>query len=105
MRKANALMLAKSVILLFVVSTVFTDHLTDDMVRSWASKVEDYLVKLAEEGLRTKELQTLYDTASYVEEQRSGDETIEAVKEKLGGYFSKKEKAAKVYICVISHLD
>lgn len=38
----------------------------------------------------------LYDESTYVEEQRSGLATVEAVKEKLGDYFSKKEQAAKV---------
>ncbi len=98
-------MLAKTAILLWVVCFVHTNHLTKETVRDWASKVEDYLVELAEEGLRTKELQKLYDTASYVEEQRNGKATVEAVKEKLGGYFSKKEKAAKVFTCVINHLS
>jgi hypothetical protein len=98
-------MLAKTTILFCFVCFVHTDHLTKDTVRDWALKVEDYLVELAEEGLRTKDLQKLYDTASYVEEQRNGKATVEAVKEKLGGYFSKKEKAAKVCFCVINHLN
>ena len=90
-------MLAKIVILFGVVCFVHTDHLTKETVRDWALKVQDYLVELAEEGLKTKELQKLYDEASYVKEQRNGEATVEAVKEKLGGYFSKKEKAAKVF--------
>ena len=100
MRDSNAFMLAKTLILLYVACFVHTNHLTKETVRDWASRVEDYLAELAEEGLRTKELQKLYDTASYVEEQRNGKATVEAVKDKLGGYFSKKEKAAKVFICV-----
>ncbi|XP_028402985.1 voltage-dependent calcium channel subunit alpha-2/delta-1-like isoform X1 [Dendronephthya gigantea] len=88
-------MLEKTTIFLYLVCIVHTDHLTKETVRDWASKVEDYLVELAKEGLRTKELQRLYDEASYVAEQRDGKRTVEAVKEKLGGYFSKKEKAAK----------
>lgn len=60
-------------------------------------------MELAKEGLRTNELQKLYDEASYVAEQRNGERTVEAVKEELGGYFSKKEKAAKVcFECVVS---
>lgn len=90
-------MLGKVVLFLLAACSVHTDHLTEDIVRKWASQIEDYLTELAEEGLRTKELQNLYDSASYVVEPKNGKETVQAVKEKLGGYFLKKEKAAKVF--------
>ena len=91
-------MLAQTSLLMLLSCFVHAHHLTNKTVKDWASRVEDYLVELAEEGLRTKELQKLYDRASYVKEHRNGTATVEAVKEKLGGYFSKKEKAAKVLI-------
>ena len=91
-------MLTQTLLLLLLSCFVRSHHLTEKTVKDWALKVEDYLVELAEEGLRTKELQKLYDTASYVKEHRNGTATVEAVKEKLGGYFSKKEKAAKVFV-------
>lgn len=89
-------MFTKSFILINVFCIVSTNHLTKEIVRNWASTIEEYLIELAKEGLRTKELQMLYDESTYVEEQRSGLATVEAVKEKLGDYFSKKEQAAKV---------
>lgn len=89
-------MFGKGLFLLFVVSSVFTKPLEKEMVKLWASKIEEYLTELAEEGLRTQELQLLYDKASYIDDPRDGNKTVEAVKQKLGGYFSKKENAAKV---------
>lgn len=81
---------------LLLVCCVYTKPLTKETVRKWAGKIENYLTKLAEEGLRSKELQDLYDQASYIDDPKDGSKTVEAVRQKLGGYFSKKENAAKV---------
>lgn len=58
--------------------------------------MEGYLLKLAEEGLKTRELQKLYDSANYTVEEKSGFDTINSVKSRLGNYFVKKENTARV---------
>ena len=70
--------------------------LTKDTVKSWSTQVESYLLKLAEEGLKTRELQKLYDSANYTVEEKSGFDTINSVKSRLGNYFVKKENTARV---------
>lgn len=85
----------KCVVLLLFVSSVYGKPLTKETVKKWAAKIEDYLMKLAEEGLQTKELQNLYDKASYIDDPKNGSITVEDVKQKLGGYFSMKQDAAK----------
>lgn len=89
------MMLAKCIFLLLALSFVYTKPLTKETVRQWASKIEEYLAEVAEEGLRTRELQKMYDKASYIDDRKNGSKTVEAVKKRLGGYFSKKEHAAK----------
>jgi hypothetical protein len=72
--------------------------LTEGIVKSWSEKVEQYLLKLAEEGLKAKELQQYYDNAVYTVEDKKGSETVSSVKSRLGNYFVKKEQAARVSI-------
>ena len=87
-----------AVLFLLEASLVHTKPLTSETVKKWASNIEDYLTSLAEEGLQTQQLQKLYDKASYIDEPKDGAKTVEAVKKRLGGYFSKKENAAKVQL-------
>nr|QJU69482.1 cacna2d1 [Nematostella vectensis] len=86
-----------NVMILLAVCLLITDAKPLDkvIVESWAQKVEGYLLKLAEEGLKTKELQREYDKAVYTVENKDGLETIKSVKDLLGNYFVKKEQAAK----------
>lgn len=70
--------------------------LNKNTVKNWAAQVESYLLKLAEEGLKTRELQKLYDGANYTVEEKSGFDTINSVKSRLGNYFVKKENTARV---------
>lgn len=70
--------------------------LDSNTVKNWSAQVENYLLKLAEEGLKTHELQKLYDSANYTVEQKSGFDTINSVKSRLGNYFVKKETTARV---------
>lgn len=70
--------------------------LNKNTVKNWSAQVESYLLKLAEEGLKTRELQKLYDSANYTVEEKSGFDTINSVKSRLGNYFVKKENTARV---------
>lgn len=91
-----------SVLVLFFVVTyelpllVVAERLNNDIVKNWSALVESYLLKLAEEGLKTRELQKLYDNANYTVEEKSGFDTVNSVKSRLGNYFVKKENAARV---------
>ena len=80
----------------FEVSLLARGSLDNDIVRNWSAHVEGYLLKLAEEGLKTRELQKLYDSANYTVEEKSGFDTINSVKSRLGNYFVKKENTARV---------
>lgn len=77
-------------------STSRSEPLTESIVKSWSERVEQYLLKLAEEGLKAKELQEYYDSAVYTVENKKGSETVSSVKSRLGNYFVKKEQAARV---------
>ena len=77
-------------------SLVCAEPLESSVVKHWSEKVQDYLLTLAKEGLKTQELQKLYDNANYTVEHKDGFKTISSVKAKLGNYFIKKEKAAWV---------
>ena len=70
--------------------------LNSKTVKNWSAQVENYLLKLAEDGLKTHELQTLYDRANYTVEEKSGFDTLNSVKSRLGDYFVKKETTARV---------
>lgn len=72
-------------------------RLDNNIVKNWSAQVESYLLKLAEEGLKTRELQKLYDGANYTVEEKSGFDTLNSVKSRLGNYFVKKENAARVW--------
>lgn len=74
---------------------VVGERLNNDIVKNWSALVESYLLKLAEEGLKTRELQKLYDNANYTVEEKSGFDTVNSVKSRLGNYFVKKENAAR----------
>lgn len=50
---------------------------------------------MAEEGIRRKYTQSLFDTANYTFVEKDGDTLVENVKETLGDYFSMKTKAAQ----------
>ena len=80
----------------FEVSLLARGSLDNDIVKNWTAHVEGYLLKLAEEGLKTRELQKLYDSANYTVEEKSGFDTINSVKSRLGNYFVKKENTARV---------
>jgi len=80
----------------FEVSLLAGGSLDNDIVKNWSAHVEGYLLKLAEEGLKTRELQKLYDSANYTVEEKSGFDTINSVKSRLGNYFVKKENTARV---------
>lgn len=72
-------------------------------VKNWTALVENYLLKLAEDGLKTHELQELYDGANYTVEEKNGSDTLNSVKSRLGDYFVKKETTAKVGLCLSWH--
>lgn len=77
-------------------NTIYSAPLDKSVVKSWSQKVEEYLLKLSEEGLKTQELQRHYDEAIYRVESKKGSETVNSVKARLGNYFVKKEEAARV---------
>ena len=82
--------------------------LDNDIVKNWSAHVEGYLLKLAEEGLKTRELQKLYDSANYTVEEKSGFDTINSVKSRLGNYFVKKENTARVgciFFWLLQHVN
>lgn len=82
--------------LIIISTSVAVDGILDSgVVKQWSTKVENYLLKLAEEGLKTSELQKLYDAANYTVEEKNGFDTIRSVKSRLGNYFVKKEKIAR----------
>jgi len=91
--------LAFVVVVLFSLSILTNSAPLDKtIVESWSQKVEEYLLKLAEEGLKTQELQKHYDEAIYRVEDKKGSATVNSVKSRLGNYFVKKERAARVSI-------
>ena len=89
----------------FEVSLLAGGSLDNDVVKNWSAHVEGYLLKLAEEGLKTRELQKLYDNANYTVEEKSGFDTINSVKSRLGNYFVKKETTARVRCISFCHLS
>lgn len=92
------------VVLLFFCTAVKPAPLDESLVKSWSQKVEEYLLKLAEEGLKTQELQKHYDEAIYRVEDKKGSATVNSVKARLGNYFVKKEQAARVSIIILLEL-
>lgn len=84
------------VILCGILCTITPAPLDKSVVKSWSHKVEEYLLQLSEEGLKTQELQKHYDEAIYRVESKKGSETVNSVKARLGNYFVKKEEAARV---------
>ena len=72
-------------------------------VKNWTALVENYLLKLAEDGLKTHELQEFYDGANYTVEEKNGSDTLNSVKSRLGDYFVKKETTARVGLCLSWH--
>ena len=53
-------------------------------------------MQLASEGIKRDYTQSLFDQASYTDEEKNGEELVRQVKESLGDYFSSKRKAAQV---------
>ncbi|KAK3727819.1 hypothetical protein QZH41_008237 [Actinostola sp. cb2023] len=82
-------------ILASILTSIEPAPLDKSVVKSWSQKVEEYLLKLTEEGLKTQELQKHYDEAIYAVEDKKGSETVNSVKARLGNYFVKKEQAAR----------
>ena len=72
------------------------EPLNPSVVKGWSEKVQEYVLTLAREGLKTQELQKLFDGANYTVENKDGYKTVDALKNKLGNYFTKKQKAAWV---------
>lgn len=87
-----------SLSIIFKISGFVEGTLDSETVKHWSAQVEKYLLRLAEEGLKTRELQKLYDSANYTVEEKSGFDTINSVKSRLGNYFVKKETTARVWI-------
>lgn len=85
-----------SLSIIFKISGFVEGTLDSETVKHWSAQVEKYLLRLAEEGLKTRELQKLYDSANYTVEEKSGFDTINSVKSRLGNYFVKKETTARV---------
>ena len=95
-----------SFLIILKISVFVGGALDRKAVKNWSVQVENYLLKLAEEGLKTHELQKLYDSANYTVEEKSGSDTIKSVKSRLGNYFVKKETTARVcWNCLLSRVD
>ena len=88
--------LLPSFLIILEISVFVGGALDSTTVKNWSTQVEKYLLKLAEEGLKAQELQKLYDSANYTVEEKSGFDTINSVKSRLGNYFVKKETTARV---------
>jgi len=92
----SSLALLSSFLIILEIAVFVGGALDNNTVKSWSTQVEKYLLKLAEEGLKAQELQKLYDSANYTVEEKSGFDTINSVKSRLGNYFVKKETTARV---------
>jgi hypothetical protein len=55
------------------------------------------LLQLASDGIRRDYTQSLFDQANYTFQEKDGHEPVNAVKETLGDYFSRKKRAAQVH--------
>ncbi|CAD5114296.1 DgyrCDS3438 [Dimorphilus gyrociliatus] len=64
-------------------------------VQNWATLIQNYILQLAEEGIRRKYTQSLFDTANYTFDEKDGAILVQNVKETLGDYFSMKTQAAQ----------
>ncbi|XP_070555607.1 voltage-dependent calcium channel subunit alpha-2/delta-2-like [Ptychodera flava] len=64
-------------------------------VQNWATLIQNYILQLASDGLKTSHMQSFYDQANYTMEKKDGTETVQRVKNSLKNYFSKKEQAAR----------
>ncbi|KAJ8032799.1 Voltage-dependent calcium channel subunit alpha-2/delta-2 [Holothuria leucospilota] len=64
-------------------------------VQNWATLVQNYILQLASDGLKTEHTQSFYDLAEYTFETKHGNKTVDTVKNKLGDYFIKKQQAAQ----------
>ncbi|XP_002735490.2 VWFA and cache domain-containing protein 1-like [Saccoglossus kowalevskii] len=64
-------------------------------VQNWALVIQNYILELASDGLKTSHMQSFYDKANYTMEHKDGFETLQRVKSSLRDYFSKKEQAAR----------
>lgn len=94
-----------SFLIILKISVFVGGALDRKAVKNWSAQVENYLLKLADEGLKTHELQKLYDSANYTVEVKSGSDTIKSVKSRLGNYFVKKETTARVcWNCLLSRV-
>ena len=83
------------VLLTFDMST-YSAPLNSTVILKWGEDVQNHILTIAEEGLKSRELQKFYDSASYTVENKDGFKTVDRVESALGGYFVKKERAARV---------
>ena len=74
----------------------FSAPLNSTVVLKWGEDVQNHILTIAEEGLKSRELQKFYDSASYTVENKDGFKTVDRVEATLGDYFVKKERAARV---------
>ncbi|XP_064625749.1 voltage-dependent calcium channel subunit alpha-2/delta-2-like isoform X2 [Lineus longissimus] len=65
-------------------------------VQNWAALIQNYILQLANDGIRREYTQSLFDQANYTFQKKDGTEPVDAVKETLGDYFSRKKRAAQL---------
>ena len=88
--------LLRLVLLLMTFDLMASLRLNSSVVLKWGEDVQNHILTIAEEGLKSRELQKLYDSANYTVEKKDGFKTVDRVESALGDYFIKKERAARV---------
>ncbi|XP_071807181.1 voltage-dependent calcium channel subunit alpha-2/delta-3-like [Asterias amurensis] len=64
-------------------------------VQNWATLIQNYILQLCSDGLKTEYTQSFYDKADYILQKKNATEIVAKVRELLDDYFNKKEEAAR----------
>ncbi|XP_038057398.1 voltage-dependent calcium channel subunit alpha-2/delta-3-like [Patiria miniata] len=64
-------------------------------VQNWATLIQNYILQLASDGLKTEYTQSYYDNADYIYQKKNASNIVAHVKKLLDSYFARKEDVAK----------
>ncbi|XP_005108179.1 voltage-dependent calcium channel subunit alpha-2/delta-2 [Aplysia californica] len=64
-------------------------------VQNWAMLIQNYIIQLANDGIKRDFTQSFLDQANYISEKKDGGDLVQLVKDTLGDYFEKKKRAAQ----------
>nr|KAI8754030.1 voltage-dependent calcium channel subunit alpha-2/delta-3-like [Biomphalaria glabrata] len=67
-------------------------------VQNWAMLIQNYLLQLANDGIKRDMTQSFFDEATYLSEKKNGSELVKLVNDTLSEYFRKKTSAAMALV-------